>query len=123
MKGATLMAAAAALAIGGVKDGNYHGRKAWLLSNGKIEVVVTPGGGHIASLALKDGPAAGLNPSGCLPGPVERLAKTAPAIMGERRPASCSGLSSATTSASTSSAPRQLPRPKLASQSTVKVRA
>ena len=59
-----LVAAIAIAALGGfaMENGNYHGRKAWKLSNGKIEVVVTPGGGHIASLALTDGPAAGLNP-------------------------------------------------------------
>ena len=44
-----------ALAAGGA---DYHGRKAWTLQNDKIQVVVTPGGGHIASLTLRSGPVA-----------------------------------------------------------------
>jgi hypothetical protein len=40
----------------------YHGRRAWRATNGAVELIVTPGGGHIASLALTSGPAKGLNP-------------------------------------------------------------
>jgi hypothetical protein len=40
----------------------YHGRRAWTLANDRISVVVTPGGGHIASLSLNAGSSAGLNP-------------------------------------------------------------
>src|SRR5437868_314458 len=40
----------------------YHGRKAWTLTGDKITIVVTPGGGHIASVTLNSGKGAGLNP-------------------------------------------------------------
>src|ERR1041384_8206092 len=63
------------IAISGaaMENGNYHGRKAWKLTNGKIEVVITPGGGHIASLTLKDGPAAGMNPLWLPPWPSKEI--------------------------------------------------
>jgi hypothetical protein len=41
---------------------NYHGRKAWNLQNQKMNVVVTPGGGHIASITLRSGRGANVNP-------------------------------------------------------------
>lgn len=50
---------AATVALG---QTTYHGRKAWTLKNDKIQVVVAPGGGHIASLTLVTGRGAGLNP-------------------------------------------------------------
>jgi hypothetical protein len=40
----------------------YHGRRAWLLQNSQMKVIITPGGGHIASMTLKSGPGANLNP-------------------------------------------------------------
>ncbi len=56
-----LIVIAGALAIS-VPAQDYHGRKAWNLQNDKLSVVITPGGGHIASMTLRSGPAAGLNP-------------------------------------------------------------
>ena len=53
------VSALTALAAGGA---DYHGRKAWTLQNDKIQVVVTPGGGHIASLTLRNGAGSGVNP-------------------------------------------------------------
>ena len=41
---------------------NYHGRKAWKLENKAIQLLVLPGGGHIASLTLKSGTGKGVNP-------------------------------------------------------------
>lgn len=41
---------------------SYHGRKAWTLENDKIRLVITPGGGHIASAVLKSGRGANVNP-------------------------------------------------------------
>jgi hypothetical protein len=41
---------------------NYHGRKAWKLENRAIQLLVLPGGGHIASLTLKSGAGKGVNP-------------------------------------------------------------
>src|ERR1043165_8126070 len=70
MKGAIVLMAAAAI---GATAADYHGRKAWTLSNGKIEIVVTPGGGHIASLTLKDGPASGMNPLWLPPWPSKEI--------------------------------------------------
>ena len=57
----------AALAAGlllplAAQSADYHGRRAWTLKNDKISLVVTPGGGHIASLTLNSGPGAHLNP-------------------------------------------------------------
>ncbi len=40
----------------------YAGRKAWTISNGKLKVIVTPGGGHIASMTLAKGKNADVNP-------------------------------------------------------------
>jgi len=62
-------AAAAALVVAallgpmtGRGEENYHGRKVWTLQNEKIKVLVTPGGGHIASVMLRAGRGANLNP-------------------------------------------------------------
>ncbi len=41
---------------------NYHGRQAWKLENKAIQLLVLPGGGHIASLSLKSGTGKGVNP-------------------------------------------------------------
>lgn len=41
---------------------NYHGRRAWALQNEAVKILVLPGGGHIASIALKSGRNAKLNP-------------------------------------------------------------
>ena len=54
--GAALMTTLAASAA------DYHGRKAWTLQNDKIQVIVTPGGGHIASMTLRSGSGSGVNP-------------------------------------------------------------
>ncbi len=43
-------------------DAPYHGRKAWTVQNEKVKVVVVPGGGHIASITLRSGTGANLNP-------------------------------------------------------------
>ena len=43
-------------------DTSYHGRKAWKVQNEKVQVVVLPGGGHIASITLRSGSGANLNP-------------------------------------------------------------
>lgn len=40
----------------------YHGRRAWALQNETLKVLITPGGGHIASMTLKSGRGANLNP-------------------------------------------------------------
>lgn len=40
----------------------YAGRKAWTISNKKFKVIVTPGGGHIASMTLTGGKNANVNP-------------------------------------------------------------
>lgn len=40
----------------------YHGRKAWKVQNRRMQVLVTPGGGHIASMTLLSGRGAKLNP-------------------------------------------------------------
>ncbi len=49
-----------AVAIG--QGTSYHGRRAWTLRNNRMSVVITPGGGHIASMTLNSGRGAGLNP-------------------------------------------------------------
>jgi hypothetical protein len=41
---------------------SYHGRKAWKVANDKVQVVVLPGGGHIASIMLRSGAGANVNP-------------------------------------------------------------
>jgi hypothetical protein len=41
---------------------DYHGRKAWALNNGKMRVLITPGGGHVASMTLQSGRGSNLNP-------------------------------------------------------------
>lgn len=41
---------------------DYHGRRTWQLQNDKLQVIITPGGGHIASLTLRSGPGSKLNP-------------------------------------------------------------
>ncbi|MFN8007092.1 MAG: hypothetical protein U0V70_08755 [Terriglobia bacterium] len=40
----------------------YAGRRVWVLKNEKMEVMIAPGGGHIASATLTSGRGAGLNP-------------------------------------------------------------
>ncbi len=57
--GATLVLAAVSLPA---HAQTYAGRKAWTLSNGKLKVIVTPGGGHIASISLTSGKNANVNP-------------------------------------------------------------
>ena len=58
-----LAAAAIITASTAVGQGtSYHGRRAWTLRNNRMTVVVTPGGGHIASMTLNSGRGAGLNP-------------------------------------------------------------
>src|SRR6266567_3594484 len=58
-----LMALGAALLVPlAAESADYHGRRAWTLQNDKIHLVVTPGGGHIASLTLNSGPGADVNP-------------------------------------------------------------
>jgi len=44
------------------ESADYHGRRAWTLKNDKVSLVVTPGGGHIASLTLNSGPGKNVNP-------------------------------------------------------------
>jgi len=44
-------------------------RKAWFLGNDAFEAAILPGGGHIASIALKHGPGAGINPLWEVPWP------------------------------------------------------
>ncbi len=58
-----LVALGAALLVPlAAESADYHGRRAWTLQNDKVRLIVTPGGGHIASLTLKSGPGANLNP-------------------------------------------------------------
>ena len=47
------------LSVSGQK---YGGRRVWVLKNNKIEVLIAPGGGHIASAKLASGRGANLNP-------------------------------------------------------------
>ena len=53
-----------ALSSGGLAQTaeTYKGRIAWSIGNPAMKVIVTPGGGHIASMTLKSGRGAGLNP-------------------------------------------------------------
>ncbi|HLK61512.1 MAG TPA: hypothetical protein VKU00_33495 [Chthonomonadaceae bacterium] len=60
--GAATVAVALCAPAGAQQAGTYHGRKAWTLQNDQIQVIIIPGGGHIASLTLRSGPAANLNP-------------------------------------------------------------
>lgn len=59
---AAVLGIAATILTPASAQGTYHGRKAWTLQNNKLQLVVTPGGGHIASLMLKSGRGANLNP-------------------------------------------------------------
>ncbi len=62
-RGLALIALGAALLVPlAAESADYHGRRAWTLQNDKIRLVVTPGGGHIASLTLNSGPGANVNP-------------------------------------------------------------
>ena len=62
-RGVALAALGAAVLLPlAAESADYHGRRAWTLSNDKIDLVITPGGGHIASLMLKSGPGSHLNP-------------------------------------------------------------
>ena len=58
--GIALSAAIAATSALAADD--YHGRAAWTLSNGKAKVIITPGGGHIASFTLTSGKGKDVNP-------------------------------------------------------------
>src|SRR2546430_17475373 len=61
--GLALMAAAVLALLPGIAQAQlYQGRKAWKISNDKIDLVITPGGGHIASMTLRSGRGANLNP-------------------------------------------------------------
>jgi hypothetical protein len=51
-----------AMSAAAVGAEDYHGRRAWSLQNDKVKVIVTPGGGHIASMTLRSGPGANVNP-------------------------------------------------------------
>lgn len=55
-------AASTLLICGAALSQNYYGRRAWTIGNDKIKLVVTPGGGHIASMTLNSGVGANLNP-------------------------------------------------------------
>lgn len=57
-----VVGAVLALSLAAASAADYHGRRAWTLRNDKIQVVITPGGGHIASITLRSGRGAGLNP-------------------------------------------------------------
>lgn len=59
---ATLTVATLLGPMTGQSQETYHGRRAWSLQNSKIRVIITPGGGHIASLTLRSGRGANLNP-------------------------------------------------------------
>lgn len=52
----------AAALVAAAHAAEYHGRKAWTLRNNKIQVTVLPGGGHLASITLRSGRGAGINP-------------------------------------------------------------
>jgi hypothetical protein len=58
---AAMALTAAALSPSAFAD-MYHGRQAWSLQNDKVAVIVTPGGGHIASMTLRKGRGANVNP-------------------------------------------------------------
>ncbi len=53
---------ASAQKAGGIKDEVFHGRRAVTVENERIAVTTTLGGGHIASVVMKGGPGAGVNP-------------------------------------------------------------
>ena len=57
-----MLALAASSSVQAQNTANYHGRKAWMLRNNRLTVVVTPGGGHIASMTLNSGRGSNLNP-------------------------------------------------------------
>ena len=59
--GSAMLALAASSSVQ-AQNTNYHGRKAWMLRNNRLTVVVTPGGGHIASMTLNSGRGSNLNP-------------------------------------------------------------
>ena len=50
------------MSVSATNNASWNGRKAVILENEVIQVVFLPGGGHIASMELKLGPAAGINP-------------------------------------------------------------
>src|SRR3977135_2914151 len=46
-----------------IQDGRFQGRRAWVMSNGLIQVSVLAGGGHIAEVRLlSNDPKASINP-------------------------------------------------------------
>ncbi len=57
-----LSLAACTLAPLSAQGQTYHGRKTWTVKSDKITLLVTPGGGHIASVTLNAGKGTGLNP-------------------------------------------------------------
>jgi len=50
------------LSVSATSNASWNGRRAVILENEVIQVVFLPGGGHVASMELKLGPAAGINP-------------------------------------------------------------
>lgn len=62
MSSAAIVGLAVITLVPASAQGSYHGRRAWTLQNNKIKVIVTPGGGHIASMTLTSGRGANLNP-------------------------------------------------------------
>ena len=57
-----LIGAALSPALPAQAQQSYHGRRVWPLQNGKMKVLIAPGGGHIASMTLNSGRGSGLNP-------------------------------------------------------------
>ena len=53
-----------------LREGEVHGRKAWVIENGTIRVALLRSGGHIAEVRLiSDNPRLGINPMYVPPGP------------------------------------------------------
>jgi len=50
------------LSVSATNNASWNGRRAVILENEVIQVVFLPGGGHVAAMELKLGPAAGINP-------------------------------------------------------------
>lgn len=55
-------ALAVAVPVGAQRTVDYHGRRVWALDNGKMRVLIAPGGGHVASMTLSSGRGSNLNP-------------------------------------------------------------
>jgi hypothetical protein len=62
LRGSIWAAMTAFALVSAAQAQDYHGRKVWTLQNGKMTVLIAPGGGHIASVTLNSGRGAGLNP-------------------------------------------------------------